>query len=82
MPTIAEGFLWRGNIEVTREERSLWAGGIFLGEIWFDKRHEEKPWCAELSTQKYLRRIGRYKTETEAHSALLDAAVDALCKKE
>ena len=80
--SIVEGFLWRGSVEVRRQTYSLWGGSIFLGEIWFDRRQEDLPWCAELSTQKYLKRVGRYKTETEAHSALLDAAIDALCKKE
>ena len=77
----ADIYLWRGNIEIRRKQYSLWMGGIFLGEIWFDKRNEEKPWRAELSTQKYLKTVGRYKTETEAHGALLDAAVDALNKE-
>ena len=50
-----------------------------LGEVTYDS--QKKNWRAELSTQKYLKTIGRYMTETEAHGALLDAAVDALNKE-
>jgi len=79
---IVEGYLWQGHIEVKRIQRSLWIGSIFLGEIVYDSNFKETtPWRAELSTQKYLGTVGRYATELEAHSALLDAAVDALNKE-
>lgn len=80
--SIIEGPLWIGSIQVKRIQRSLWIGNIFLGEIAYDQRHRDTtPWRAELSTQKYLRTVGRYKTETEAHAALLDAAVEELTKE-
>ncbi len=82
MITTIEGLLWRGSIAITRKQYSLWIGGIFLGEVRYDSmRKDTTPWSAELSTQKYLKTVGRYKTETEAHGALLDAAVDALTKE-
>ena len=77
--TTVGGFLWRGRIEITRKQYSLWIGAIFLGEVTYDS--QKKNWRAEISTQKYLKTIGRYMTETEAHGALLDAAVDALNKE-
>jgi len=67
---------WQGRLEVTRRQYSLWIGAIFIGEITFDRLREK--WAAELSTQKYLKLVGRYNTEIEAHDALLDAAVAAL----
>ena len=80
--SIVEGPLWHGNITIKRIQRSLWIGDLFIGEIVYDSRHKETtPWRAELSTQKYLKTVGRYKTEAEAHAALLDAAVDALVKE-
>ena len=79
MSSTVGGFLWRGQIEITRKQYSLWIGGIFLGEVTYDS--QKKKWRAELSTQKYLKTIGRYTTETEAHGALLDAAADALNKE-
>ena len=79
MSSTVDGFLWRGQIEITRKQYSLWIGGIFLGEVTYDNQKRE--WRAELAAQKYLKTIGRYMTETEAHGALLDAAVDALLGK-
>lgn len=87
-----ETWLWRGEIVVTRRQYSLWIGSLFIGEIVYDNpKHSSlmiqseflrlNPWRAELSTQKYLKTIGRYKTDTEAHNALLDAAVDAFFGK-
>lgn len=87
-----ETWLWRGQITVIRRQYSLWIGSLFIGEIVFDNaKHasntitahswKEYPWRVELSTQKYLKTIGRYKTDTEAHNALLDAAVDAFFGK-
>ena len=79
MSSTVDGFLWRGQIEITRKQYSLWIGGIFLGEVTYDNQMRE--WRAELAAQKYLKTIGRYMTETEAHGALLDAAVVALNKE-
>ena len=79
MSSTVDGFLWRRQSELTRKQYSLWIGGIFLGEVTYDS--QKKEWRAELSTQKYLKTIGRYMTETEAHGALLDAVVDALNKE-
>lgn len=75
-------YRWRGEVSITRRQYSLWIGHIFIGEVVFDRAYkDEKPWRVELSTQKYLKTMGRYKTEIEAHDALLDAAVDALLGK-
>lgn len=70
---------WSGHVAITRKQYSLWIGSLFIGEVTFDRTREK--WCAELSTQKYLKLIGRYNTEIEAHDALLDAAVDALLNR-
>jgi len=80
--TIVNGLLWRGQIAVHRRQYSLWIGALFIGEVVYDNQHRATtPWRAELSTQKYLQTVGRYSTETEAQSALLDAAVEALNKE-
>lgn len=80
--SIIEGPLWQGRIEIKRIQRSLWIGDLFIGEIVYDNRLKDTtPWRAELSTQKYLKTIGRYSSEAEAHGALLDAAVEAIMKE-